>query len=169
MITRRDEGTYETSALPFAAAAAVWASAAGVAGAYVPEAFAAVAREYGDYASIWALYPILEEATRRADWRSQFDGCVRSGLPLGFPKGSYIPPRRAEIVCGRLEWQTSVCTVLAPHADGLHWIVRIEGGRHVTREEAADSTLRALGYEAGVVTVDRAAETEDCAAESVGW
>lgn len=136
----------EYGPMPFAEAARVWAAAAGIAGAYLPPEFAALAALYlpGDSsadAPVEILEELLREADSRALWRAKYCGAPDAGFPFGIPEGSYIPPRGAEVIHGRLEWQTSVCTVLCPAEDG-GWLVRIEG-EHPERQAAAQAAFEA--------------------------
>lgn len=130
--------------LPFSDAAAVWAAAAGIAGAYFPDEFARLAGIYHVSPGQWCLPALCEEATRRARWRARFDGAAEAGVPFGRPAGSFVEPRAADIVCGRLEWMTSVVTALYPHPE-QGWEVAIEGGVHRERQAAAEAAIAALG------------------------
>lgn len=135
------DATWRSGPLPFRIAAQAWAAAAGINGAFVPDEFYGVVqyiRPDPTESATDLLESCLAEANRRADW---FQARVNPG-GMGLA--------RAEVVYARLEWVTSVTTVLyrvdpvpcTPDTFASdRWEVAIEGGRHVTRQEAAEQVI----------------------------
>lgn len=144
---------WESGPLPFARAACVWAEAAGIAGAYVPEEFARLVIQHlssspnEEELREEVLPFLLEEAEARACWRAKFFGNGSYCGPRGLEDKTYEMPRTAFVQDNELIWETSVRTILARTSQG--WEVRIEGV-HYPRARAANNALGRLGTTTGV-------------------
>lgn len=141
----------KVTCLDFRAAARAWAAAVGINGAYFPAAFAAVVDEYLDLAphqgqapdsrvSPLAVSLLLQEATRRANWRAQYGGAAIMGLPFGRPDGSFCDPAVPEHEDNAIVWRTSVRTTLFTEDDGQTWCVSITPD-HAARSAALSAAL----------------------------
>lgn len=149
--------TWESPDLPFGQALAVWAAAAGTAGAFVPQELLELARLWRKYYGQRSptdkeFWRVVREAIRRADWCNDHMG----------PRGPAPRlPTCATGPYGGLVWRTSVLTMLHPTQPGelpleegdrlweITWTVEIFGA-HEVRTTAAESCLAALRAEEGL-------------------
>lgn len=132
------ESYTETGPLSLRQAATVWAAAAGINGAYVPAAMPLAAAVWPGLEDLRSpaqiLQALADDAAAIADVRA-----ARAADLCGLPRPSDLPPKRAELVHGRLVWETSVTVALCPHPSG-GWMVRLEG----YHPERARALMRAL-------------------------
>lgn len=117
---------WRSDALPLRVALECWGSAAGVAGAYYPDAIVTLAQSS---APLPRTLDLIHEAAH---------GAALARHRERDPEGAWPSPRDAAIVDGALVWETSVVTVLRP-VDGA-WVVEIHG-EHPIRQRAAESVL----------------------------